>query len=120
MGWFLCICFVILIVCVIIQTYYFTKTSKQIFKYKEFNCKPFIALYDKNDTFVFIDQIVSIGLINGSEVDYLEVFEENIEEDKFYIKILVNYSTYLEKYDTKDEAVDRINELLDFIDTYYR
>lgn len=120
MGWFLSICFVILIVCVIIQTYYFTKTSKQLIEYKEDTSALVIQLHDKNDTFVFIDQMVSIGLINGSEVDYLEVFEENIEEDKFYIKILVNYSTYLEEYDTKDEAVDRINELLEFVDTYYR
>lgn len=120
MGWFLCICFVILIVCVIIQTYYLTKTSKQIFEYKEFNCKPFIALYDKNDTFVFIDQIASISLLDGSEIDSLYVFEENIRKDKFYIRIVVNYSSYFEEYETKDEATDRVNELLDFIDTYYK
>lgn len=119
MGWFLCICFVILIVCIIIQTYYLTKTSKQIFEYTEYNCKSFIQLYDKNDTFVFIDQIVSISLTNGSEVNTY-VFEENIKEDKFYVKIIVNYSTYFEEYETKDDAVDRINELLDFVDTYYR
>lgn len=119
MGWFLCICFVILIVCVIIQTYYLTKTSKQIIEYEEDTSKSFIQLCDKNDTFVFIDQIVSIGLTNGSEINTY-VFEENIKEDKFYVKIIVYYSTYFEEYETKDDAVDRINELLEFVDTYYK
>lgn len=119
MSWFLSICFVILIICIIIQTYYLTKTSKQVLEYEEVTSKSFIQLYDKNNTFVFIDQIVSIGLLEGSEI-YSDVFEEDVKKDKFYIKILVNYSSYLEEYETKDEAIDRINELLDFVDTYYR
>lgn len=119
MAWFLCLCLLALVVCVIIQTYNFLKTSKQIIEYEEDTSKSFIQLCDKNNTFVFVDQIVSIGLADGSEI-YFDVFDEEIKKDKFYIIITVTYSRYLEEYDTKDEAVDRINELLDFIDTYYR
>lgn len=119
MIWFLCFCLLVLVVCVIIQSYYLTKTSKQIIEYKEDASASVIQLHDKNDTFVFIDQIVSIGLVDGSQI-YLDIFDEDVRKDKFYIKIVVNYSAYLEEYDTKDEAVDRINELLDFIDTYYK
>lgn len=119
MAWFLCFCLLALVVCVIIQTYNFLKTSKQISEYEEDTSKSFIQLCDKNDTFVFIDQIISIGLAEGSEI-YSDIFDEDVKKDKFYIIIGVFCSRYLEEYDTKDEAVDRINELLDFIDTYYR
>lgn len=119
MAWFLCFCLLALVACVIIQTYHFIKTSKQIIEYEEDTSKSFIQLCDKNDTFVFIDQIVSIGLADGSQI-YCDIFDEDIRKDKFYIVVGANYSRYLEEYDTKDEAVDRINELLDVIDTYYR
>ena len=107
MNWFLCICFTILVVCIVIQTIYCHKTLKICDKQVELECSDeneFIRIFvnDDNKTiFVAKDTIVSFALIELPENTYNVVIN------------CIDTHNYIEEYSYEDEAWKRIDELLE-------
>ena len=112
MSWFLCTCFTILVVCVVIQTIFMYQERNSIKELDEEN--DFIELNDKYKSFICKDYISSIKVIDYDDI--LENFIEDLNKDKVYVQIDILYNRFFEEYDTKDEAVGRLYELLQLIE----
>lgn len=121
MSWFLCICFTILVVCVVIQTImiYSEKNSNNDFdRFIKDYCKDqYIKLNDKSNSFVCIDFITGFSILDENSEDLLFKSYE-FDKNKFYLKISTPYYFYLEEYDTMNEAENRLTYLLDIVNRY--
>lgn len=111
MSWFLCTCFTILVVCVVIQTIFMYQERNSIKELDEEN--DFIELNDKYKSFVCKDFVSAIKVVDYDDI--VENFLEDLNKDKVFIEIDVLYYRFFEEYDTKDEAVGRLYELLQLI-----
>lgn len=109
MSWFLCICFTILVVCVVIQTIFMYQERNSVGELYEEN--DFIQLDDKDKSVICKDYISAIRVINYCDILENE-FIGDLNRDKIYIQIDVLYNRFFEEYDTKDEAIGRLHELL--------
>lgn len=111
MSYFLVICFIILVVCIVLQTIFFYQERKES---KEFNpcsnCEyvstPFIKIYpynnDDNEVFVAKDCIVGLAISKK-------------DSDIYVVINCVDTKDYIEQYDDYNEACKRIDELLENI-----
>lgn len=107
MSWFLSICFVILIVCVILQTIMMYKDSKQFENNSEninYNTKLTRIHNNDKEIFVCVDTITGIAITKLSENRY------NIIID------CIDDRAYIEEYSSYDEAWERMEELSNIIE----
>lgn len=115
MSWFLCTCFTILVVCIVIQTIFMYKernSTKELYEENDF-----IELNDKYKSFICKDYISSIKIINHDDIiENFIFFKEDFNKDKVYIQIDILHDRFFEEYDTKDQAVERLYELLQLIE----
>lgn len=108
MSYLLVICFIILVVCVILQTimmYSDLKISNTLTDDSNINKQLFIRLNDKYNSYVSIDAIIALSV--------------STNKNGYVLVIQTDNCVFTEEFNTEDEARLRLEELLTIIEESY-
>ena len=116
MSYLLVICFIILVVCVILQTiimYSDFKISNTLIDDSNVNKQLFIRLNDKGNSYVSIDAIIGLCVLKGENYHYCT------NKNGYLLAIQTDYCSFVEEFNTEEEARLRLEELLTIIEESY-
>lgn len=119
MSVLLVICFVILVVCVILQTimmYSDLKTSNTLMDNNE-NKQFFIRLNDKGNSYISIDAIIGLAILKAQ--DSGSIYQSLKNKNGYVLAIQTDYCAFAEEFNTEEEARLRLEELLTIIEESY-
>lgn len=116
MSYLLVICFIILVVCVILQTimmYSDLKISNTLTDNSNVNKQLFIRLNNENNSYVFIDAIIGLCVLKAENYHY------STNKNGYVLAIQTDCCSFVEEFNTEDEARLRLEELLTIIEESY-
>lgn len=114
MSYILLICFLILVVCIILQTIFFYKDRKYIQETIVYNDSKFISLNDDNNSYIDVKSIISLYVIKSEE--YSDICFPLKEEKNYLLVIVSKNAIFYEGYNSREEAIMRLEDILSFID----
>lgn len=116
MSYLLVICFIILVVCVILQTimmYSDFKIRTTLTDDSNENKQLFIRLNDKGNSYVSIDAVIGLCVLKAENYHY------STNKNGYVLAIQTNYCSFVEEFNTEDEARMRLEELVAIIQESY-
>lgn len=116
MSVLLVICFIILVVCVILQTimmYSDLKIRNALTDDSNENKQLFIRLNDRGNSYVCIDAIIGLCVMKSENYSY------STNKNGYVLVIQTNYCAFAEEFNTEDEARMRLEELVAIIQESY-
>ncbi len=116
MSVLLIICFIILVVCVILQTimmYSDFKIRNVLVDDSNENKQLFIRLNDRGNSYISIDAIIGLCVMKSENYHY------STNKNGYVLAIQTNYCAFAEEFNTEDEARTRLEELLNIIEESY-
>lgn len=116
MSYLLVICFVILVVCVILQTimiYSDFKIKTALTDDSNTNKQLFVRLNDKGNSYVSIDAIIGLCVLKAENYHY------STNKNGYVLAIQTDYCSFVEEFNTEDEARMRLEELIAIIQESY-
>lgn len=120
MSVLLVICFIILVVCVILQTimmYSNLKINNTLTDDSNENKQLFIRLNDRGNSYVCIDAIIGFGILKAQ--DSGSIYQSLKNKNGYVLAIQTDYCAFAEEFNTEDEARMRLEELLSIIQESY-
>lgn len=116
----LVICFIVLVVCVILQTimmYSDLKISNTLTDNSNENKQLFIRLNDKGNSYISIDAIVGLGILKAQDAG--SIYQSLKNKNGYVLAIQTDYCAFAEEFNTEEEARLRLEELLTIIEESY-